>query len=69
MDYIENNDDIDNMYVMFLSSYAVEIENIYNDMTRIYNALNLRTATGVDLDIIGEKFNINRPAAKKVKQY
>ena len=53
------------MYVMFLSSYAVEIENIYKDMTRIYNALNLRTATGIDLDIIGEKFNINRPAAKK----
>lgn len=65
LDYVNNREDIDNMYVLFLSVYATEITSIYGDMDLIYAGYDVKKATGIDLDIIGEKFGIPRPAAQK----
>ena len=53
------------MYVLFLSTYATEIANVYEDMNLIYQAGDVKKAVGTDLDLIGEKFNIPRPTAQK----
>lgn len=41
LDYINNRQDIENMYVLFLSVYAFENDKVYEDMTRLYNSNNL----------------------------
>ena len=65
LDYINNRQDIENMYCLFLSVYAFENNRIYEDMTLIYNSNDLEKATGVDLDILGNKFGIPRPQARR----
>ena len=65
LDYIQNREDIENMYCLFLSVYAFENNGIYEDMTLIYNSNDLEKATGKDLDILGNKFGIPRPQARR----
>jgi uncharacterized phage protein gp47/JayE len=65
LDYINNREDIENMYCLFLSVYAFENNNIYEDMTLIYNSNDLEKARGKDLDILGNKFGIPRPQARR----
>lgn len=65
LDYINNRQDIENMYCLFLSVYAFENNQIYEDMTSIYNSNDLEKAFGNDLDILGNKFGIPRPQARR----
>lgn len=65
LDYINNRQDIENMYCLFLSVYAFENNLIYEDMTKLYNSNDLEKAQGHDLDIIGNNFAIPRPQARK----
>ena len=65
LDYIQNREDIENMYCLFLSVYAFENSGIYEDMTLIYNSNDLEKAKGRDLDILGNKFGIPRPQARR----
>ena len=65
LDYINNRQDIENMYVMFLSVYAMQESEFYEEATKIYNSNDLDKAVGKDLDILGSKFGIPRPQATK----
>ena len=65
LDYINNRQDIENMYCLFLSVYAFENSQIFEEMTKLYNSNDLEKAVGKDLDIIGNKFGIPRPTARK----
>ena len=65
LDYIQNREDIENMYCLFLSVYAFENNRIYEDMTLLYNSNDLEKAMGKDLDILGNKFGIPRPQARR----
>lgn len=65
LDYINNRQDIENMYCLFLSVYAFENSQIFEEMTKLYNSNDLDKAQGKDLDIIGNKFGIPRPSARK----
>lgn len=65
LDYIQNRQDIENNYCLFLSVYAFEHDKIYEDMTLIYNSNDLDKAKGKDLDILGNKFGIPRPQARR----
>ena len=63
--FIANRQDISNYYVMDKSVIAKMFEIVYNDATLIYNKDDIDLATGVDLDNIGDKLGILRPAATK----
>lgn len=65
LDYIQNRQDIENNYCLFLSVYAFENNRIYEDMTKLYLSNDLEKAVGRDLDILGNKFGIPRPQARK----
>ena len=65
LDYIKNRQDIENMYCLFLSVYAFENSRIFEEMTNLYNSNDIDKAHGRDLDIIGNKFGIPRPSARK----
>ena len=65
LDYINNRQDIENMYCLFLSVYAFENSQIFEEMTKLYNSNDIDKAKGKDLDIIGNKFGIPRPSARK----
>ena len=65
LDYIKNRQDIENNYCLFLSIYAFEHDKIYEDMTSIYNSNDIDKASGKDLDILGNKFGIARPQARR----
>ena len=65
LDYINNRQDIENNYCLFLSVYAFENSEIFEEMTKLYNSNDIDKATGKDLDIIGNKFGIPRPSARK----
>ena len=65
MDYIKNRQDIENNYCLFLSVYAFENSQIFEEMTKLYNSNDIDKAQGKDLDIIGNKFGIPRPTARK----
>ena len=65
LDYINNRQDIENNYCLFLSVYAFENSQIFEEMTKLYNSNDIDKATGKDLDIIGNKFGIPRPTARK----
>lgn len=64
LEHINNLDDIENNYVMLESVYAWEINQIYKDMTLIYESNDIDKATGKDLDIIGAKLGMPRPRPK-----
>ncbi|MBP5422969.1 MAG: baseplate J/gp47 family protein [Paludibacteraceae bacterium] len=65
IEYIRNRQDIENMYCLFLSVYAFENSKIFEEMTKLYNSNDIDKAQGKDLDIIGNKFGIPRPSARK----
>ena len=65
LDYINNRQDIENMYCLFLSVYAFENSEIFEEMTKLYNSNDIDKASGKDLDVIGNKFGIPRPSARK----
>lgn len=65
LDYINNRQDIENMYCLFLSVYAFENSKMFEEMTRLYNSNDIDKAQGNDLDILGNKFGIPRPTARK----
>ena len=65
LDYIQNRQDIENMYCLFLSVYAFENNRIYEDMTLLYNSNDLEKAFGNDLDVLGNNLGIPRPQARK----
>lgn len=65
LDYIKNRQDIENNYCLFLSVYAFENSQIFEEMTKLYNSNDIDKAQGKDLDIIGNKFGIPRPSARK----
>lgn len=65
LDYIKNRQDIENNYCLFLSVYAFENSQIFEEMTKLYNSNDIDKAQGRDLDIIGNKFGIPRPSARK----
>lgn len=65
LDYINNREDIENMYILFLSVYAMQTGEFYEEMTKLYNSNDLDKAVGKDLDILGAKVGISRPQARK----
>ena len=65
LDYINNRQDIENMYILFLSVYAMQTGEFYEEMTKLYNSNDLDKAVGKDLDILGSKVGISRPQARK----
>lgn len=65
IDYINNRQDIENMYCLFLSVYAFENSQMFEEMTKLYNSNDIDKAQGKDIDIIGNKFGIPRPSARK----
>ena len=65
LDYINNRQDIENMYVLFLSVYAMQTSEFYESATKIYNSNDIDKAVGKDLDILGSKVGIPRPRARK----
>lgn len=65
LDYIANRQDIENMYVLLLSVYAMQTSEFYESATKVYNSNDLNKAVGVDLDILGAKVGIPRPQARK----
>ena len=65
LDYINNRQDIENMYVLFLSVYAMQTSEFYEELTKLYNSNDLDKAIGNDLDILGSKVGVPRPQARK----
>ena len=62
-DYIKNNQDISNYYVMDKSVIAEMFAKIYKDITRVYESAKVEFAEGTDLDSIGNLIGIKRPSA------
>lgn len=60
INYVENLQDIENFYIMLLSVIALPISEVYQQLTKIYDADNLNIATGNDLDVIGAKVGLPR---------
>lgn len=65
LDYMNNRQDIENMYVLFLSVYAMQTSEFYEEATKLYNSNDLDKAVGKDLDILGSKVGVPRPQARK----
>ena len=62
-DYIKNNQDISNYYVMDKSVIAQMFAKIYKDITKVYESAKVEYAEGSDLDSIGNIIGIKRPTA------
>lgn len=65
LDYINNRQDIENMYILFLSVYAMQTSEFYEEATKLYNSNDLNKAVGKDLDVLGAKVGVSRPQARK----
>lgn len=63
--YINSKQDISSFYVMTLSILADNIEDVYYDMTEVYESNKVEYALGTDLDDIGLIIGCPRPLAKK----
>lgn len=63
--YVSNKKDISSFYVMTLSILADSIEDVYYDMTDVYNSSKVLYAIGKDLDDIGALVGCPRPQATK----
>ena len=61
--YIRNQQDISNYYVLDKAVIAKSDENIYEDITTVYNSINIDIAEGIDLDNLGKLTGVSRPAA------
>lgn len=65
LDYINNKQDIENMYVLLLSVYAMQTSEFYEELTKVYNSNDIDKAKGRDLDILGSKVGVPRPQGRK----
>ena len=65
IDYIAKREDISNYYVMTLAVIADTIEDVYYDMTDVYNSNKVDYALSTDLDDIGVLIGCPRPQATK----
>ena len=63
--YIKSKQDISNFYVMNLSVYSDSEEDIYYDMTDVYNSHKVGLALGSDLDDLGDEIGCPRPLATR----
>ena len=61
--FVKNQQDISNYYIMDKSVIAQMFEKFYEDMTLVYNSIDVDIATGVDLDNLGKILGIARPPA------
>ena len=61
--YIQNQNDISNYYVMDKAVIAKMFEKFYEDLTTVYNSIDINVAGGMDLDHIGAIVGVLRPAA------
>lgn len=62
--YVKSKKDISNFYVMNLSVFSDSIEDVYYDMTDVYNSNKITLALGEDLDrSIGDSIGCDRPLA------
>src|SRR5574344_1900459 len=64
MDYIENNNDIENNYVMQCSIHSKNLEKCYNELKNIYDSYDIYNATGDDLARIGLLYGFEKPTAQ-----
>ncbi|MBR3140250.1 MAG: baseplate J/gp47 family protein [Methanobrevibacter sp.] len=62
-DYIKNNQDISNYYVMDKAVTAQMLAKVYKDITKAYESAKVEYAEGSDLDDIGKGIGIPRPPA------
>lgn len=62
-DYIKNQEDISNYYVMDKAVIAEMFAKVYQDMTSIYESAKIEYAEGDDLDELGALIGISRPQA------
>lgn len=64
--YIKSKQDISNFYVMNLSVFSDGIDDVYYDMTDVYNSNKVTLALGDDLDYsIGDAIGCLRPEATR----
>ena len=63
--YVKSKQDISNFYVMNLSVFSDSEEDIYYDMTDVYNSHKITLALGSDLDDIGDSIGCLRPLATR----
>ena len=64
VDYVKSKQDISNFYVMNLSVISDGIDDVYYDMTDVYNSNKVTLALGEDLDrSIGDAIGCPRPDA------
>lgn len=63
--HIKNNQDIENIYVLDLSVQSLNFQEAYKEITRNHKNNNINLADEEGLNVIGEKFNIIRPAPKR----
>ena len=61
--FIANKEDISNYYVMDKSVIAEMFSIVYEDITNVYNSINIEIAEGEDLDNIGAIVGVPRPQA------
>lgn len=61
--FIANKEDISNYYVMDKSVIAEMFSIVYEDITNVYNSINIEIAEGEDLDNIGAIIGVPRPQA------
>mgnify|MGYP002862108469 CR=1 FL=1 len=64
-DYITNQQDISNYYVMDKAVIAGMFETFYESLTSIYNSSKIKLAEGTDLDDIGDLVGVARPEATR----
>ena len=64
LNYVENREDIENNYIMQCSVHSKAVEGCYDDLQNIYDAFDLDTAVGEDLENIGLLVGIEKPEAK-----
>lgn len=62
LNYVTNNEDIENQYILQASIHSKQIEKVYDEINNIYDAQNIETAIGEDLNRIGLQLGFNRPA-------
>ena len=58
--FIANKEDISNYYVMDKSVIAEMFSIVYEDITNVYNSINIEIAEGEDLDNIGAIVGVPR---------
>lgn len=63
--YIENEEDIENMFILFLSVFSKVYDEIYDMMEVVRDGYYLLKAQGGDLDNLGLIMGVNRPQSTR----